>query len=278
VAIVVLAPTVVLFFPALGLKTAAVGAFVATLLVVALVPAVEFLLPDDRYRAGRLSTAALPLAALVATACCAGVGLVVDRTDADHPTPSQLVYALDKDSGKAWWASTELHPGAYTSRYVHGRKPLPVDYPYLAGTDLATGPARAANLPAPEVTVASDEVLGRVRTITLTVRPQRAGVRLVALDLRTRHGRVAGATMAGRSVPRTALGHDRIQITFHAPGPDGVQATFTVTGRGPVTLRAIDGSDGLAGLPGFVPRPDGVAAAGTHSSDLVLVSATTRLG
>jgi hypothetical protein len=45
-----------------------------------------------------------------------------------------------------------------------------------------------------------------------------------------------------------------------------------------VTLRAIDGSDGLSGLPGYQPRPDGVGAAGTHSSDLVLVSATTPLG
>jgi hypothetical protein len=40
----------------------------------------------------------------------------------------------------------------------------------------------------------------------------------------------------------------------------------------------MDGGDGLSGLPGFVPRPDGVDVAGTHSSDLVLVSATTALG
>jgi hypothetical protein len=45
-----------------------------------------------------------------------------------------------------------------------------------------------------------------------------------------------------------------------------------------VDLRVIDGSDGLDGLPGFEPRPEGVDAAGTHSSDLVLVSGTTALG
>ena len=44
-----------------------------------------------------------------------------------------------------------------------------------------------------------------------------------------------------------------------------------------MTLRVIDGSDGLAGLPGFEPRPDGVDAAGSHSSDLVVVSATVPL-
>jgi hypothetical protein len=67
-------------------------------------------------------------------------------------------------------------------------------------------------------------------------------------------------------------------VTFHAPPDDGVQFTVEVEGDGPVSLRAIDGSDGLDGLPGFEPRPDAVDAAGTHSSDLVLVSRTTDAG
>ena len=67
-------------------------------------------------------------------------------------------------------------------------------------------------------------------------------------------------------------------MTFHAPPDDGLQATFTVQGGGPVDLRAIDGSDRPHGLPGFEPRPHDVDAAGTHSSDLVLVAATTTLG
>jgi hypothetical protein len=79
-------------------------------------------------------------------------------------------------------------------------------------------------------------------------------------------------------VPDAALGEDHLWITFHAPPVGGLQATFTVDGDGPVDLRVIDGSDGLSGLPGFQARPEGVDAAGTHSSDLVLVSATTPLG
>jgi hypothetical protein len=34
----------------------------------------------------------------------------------------------------------------------------------------------------------------------------------------------------------------------------------------------MDGSDGLDGLPGFTPRPDGVGIRGTHTSELVLVA------
>jgi hypothetical protein len=89
---------------------------------------------------------------------------------------------------------------------------------------------------------------------------------------------VTGGRVAGRPVAEPALGEDRLWVTFHAPPADGLQASFTVAGGGPVRLRVIDGSDGLDGLPGFEPRPDGVDAAGTHSSDLVVVSASTELG
>ena len=61
------------------------------------------------------------------------MGLSVDRFDAAHPVPSQLAYALDRDTGQAWWASTESSPGAYTAQYVGRRGTLPVDLPYLAG-------------------------------------------------------------------------------------------------------------------------------------------------
>jgi hypothetical protein len=281
VAVVVLAPTVALFFPALGLRTGAAPSFVATMLVVALLPAVELLFPDpdaERGRGAWLAGAAVPGTAVVLAVACAAIGLSVDRFDAAHPVPSQLVYALDGDTGQAWWASTERHPGAYTARYVDGRGTLPVDFPYLTGADVATGPAEVADLPAPEVTMLSDTVVGGKRELTVRVTPQRPGVRLLVLDLSVDGGTVTQAQAAGRAVPAESLGEDHLWITFHAPPAGGLQVALTVDGDGAVELRTIDGSDGLSGLPGFEPRPDGVDAAGTHSSDLVLVSATTRLG
>lgn len=279
VAVVVLAPTVALFFPALGLRTGAAAAFVATMLVVALLPAIELLFADpDGERGSWFASAAVPATAVVLAVACAGVGLSTDGFDADHPVPSQLVYALDSDTGQAWWASTEDTPGAFTARYVEGREPLPADYPYLTGEDVATGPAEAADLPAPEVEVVSDAEVGGQRQITVRVTTQRPGVRLLVLDVGVDGGTVTRGQVAGRAVPEVALGEDRLWITFHAPPAGGLQATFAVDGDGPVDLRVIDGSDGLSGLPGFEPRPDGVDAAGTHSSDLVLVSATTSLG
>ena len=281
VAVVVLAPTVSLFFPALGLSSGAAPAFVAAMLAVALLPAFELLFPDDELTplgAGRLTAAAVPVTAAVLAVACAGVGLGVDRFDADHPVPSQLVYALDTDSGQAWWASTEDQPGEYTGRYVSGRGALPADFPYLAGADVVSGPAEQAALPAPVVETLSDTVVGENREISVRVTPQRAGVRLLAVDLSVEGGTVVRGRVAGRAVAEGALGEDRLWVTFHAPPAGGLQASFTVTGGGPVTLRAVDGSDGLDGLPGFQPRPEDVDAAGTHSSDLVVVAGTTELG
>ncbi|PRY50568.1 peptidase M28-like protein [Geodermatophilus tzadiensis] len=274
VAVVVLAPTVALFFPALGLAGGAAPAAVTTLLVLALLPVVEELFPAGP---GRLRALAVPGVAAVLVVALTVVGIAVDRFDQQHPVPSQLVYALEADTGEAWWASTEAQPGEYTARYVGTPRTLPHDYPYLAGRAVAVGQAEPAGLPPSTVQVLEDRVADGRRTVTVRVRPQR-DVRLVVLDLRTDGGRVVGARAEARDVPDDALGEDRLWLTFHAPPAAGVEATVTVDGDGPLTLRAVDGSDGLSGLPGFEPRPPGVDAAGTHSSDLVVVGATTELG
>ena len=272
VAVLVLAPTVDLFFPALGLSSGAAPAFVVTLLVLALLPAFELLFPAPGQR---LLAVLVPGTAVVLAVGLTVAGLLVDTFDSRHPVPSQLVYALDADEGRAWWISTEDEPGDYTARYVDRREDLPIDFPYVTG-EVAAGDAEAADLPAPEVTVGDDTTVGGQRRIDLQVVPQRE-VRLVAVEVVTDGGTVTAASAEGRDVPPAALGEERLFLTFHAPPEDGIAVTVTVEGGGTVSVRAIDGSDGLDGLPGFEPRPDHVDAAGTHSSDLVVVSRSTTV-
>jgi hypothetical protein len=275
-AVVVLAPTVVLFFPALGLSTAAAPSAVATILIVAMLPAMDLLFPDAEERRP-WATAAVPATALAVAVACTGVGLSVDRFDADHPVPSRLAYALDTDTAQASWVSTERYPGDWTAGFVGTRAELSVDLPYLAG-QVWSGRAEPADLDAAEVETVSDSVLGTRRELSVRVTPQRTGVRMLVLDVRVEGGTVAAARVAGRAVPDAELGEDRAWIVFHAPPEGGLPASFSIEGGGAVELRVIDVSDGLAGLPGSEPRPDGVDAAGSHSSDVVLVSGTTPLG
>jgi len=276
VAVVVLAPTVVLFFPALGLSTAAAPAAVATLLLLALLPALDLLFPDERDRRP-WAVAAVPAAALALAVAFTGVGLSLDRFDAAHPVPSRLAYALDTDTGQASWLSTEQSPGDWTTGFVGTRTELPVDLPYLDGP-VWSGRAEPADLAAAEVETVSDSVLGARRELSVRVTPQRSGVRMLVLDLHVEGGTVVAGRVAGRAVPEAELGEDRAWIVFHAPPEGGLPASFSIEGGGAVTLRVVDVSDGLAALPGYEPRPDGVDAAGSHSSDVVLVSGTTALG
>jgi hypothetical protein len=280
VAVVVLAPTVALFFPALGLSTAAAPSAVATMLLLASLPALDLLFPDPEAERGRgswLPVAAVPTTALALATACTVVGLWVDRFDSGHPVPSRLAYVLDSDTGQASWVSTERTPGGYTAGYVGSRFALPADYPHLGG-DVWSGRAEPADLAAAEVETVSDTVLGSRRELTVRVTPQRPGVRMLVLDLRVDGGALVAGRVAGRTVPEQELGGQRAWIVFHAPPEGGLQATFGIEGDGPVGLRVIDGSGGLEGLPGYEPRPDGVGAAGSHSSDVVFVSGTTPLG
>ena len=120
--------------------------------------------------------------------------------------PSQLVYALDTDTGQAWWASTEDEPGAYTGRYVGGQGPCPSTSP--------TWPARRGVRPRRAADAArarggetvSDTVVGENREITVRVTPQRTGVRLLAVELSVEGGTVVGGRRRGPAVAEAALG------------------------------------------------------------------------
>ena len=290
VAVLVLAPTVLLFFPALGLATGAAAALVAVMLALALVPVFDLVHPAAEpaskgsiepaveadaprgptvgRRAARRSVTAAPAAmAAVLVLVFTGIGLAVDRFDAVHPAPTQLMYALDADTGTAHWVSSETEPSAWTSHYVTGKADLSGEFPLLHGTETA-GPAQAAPLAAPTLSIDADHTEGGRRTLTVTVHSHR-GVRLV--DLTAPGVTVLQATVQGREMTVQKSG---FQVLFHAPPPDGMTVTLVLDGTGPVHFRVMDGSDGLSGLPGFVPRPAGIGVQGSHTSELVLVAAT----
>ncbi|MCL7459099.1 M28 family peptidase [Micromonospora echinofusca] len=283
VAVVVLLPTVVLLFPALGMAMGGVAALVAVLLGLAALPVVDLLHPQAggqramaALRARRLG--ALPAgAAALAMAVFAGVGLAVDRFDAAHPAPTHLMYALDAGTGQARWLSHEEDPQPWTDGYVDGVTEV-ADFPGLGDAELRAGPAQAANLPAPKLEVLADTTAGAERTLRLRLVPQRQ-VRLTTLHVDAATATVLRAEVAGRAVPVEAReGRWGFGLVFHAPPPEGIEVTLTVTPKaGQVALRAMDASDGLDALPGFRPRPPGVGVVGSHSSEMLAVARTYPL-
>ncbi|WP_433024617.1 M28 family peptidase [Plantactinospora sp. CA-290183] len=282
VGVLLLLPTVVLLFPALGMAMGAVAALVAVLLGLAALPVLDLLHPAAGGQRGMAAlrarrAAAVPaLAAALGTVICAGVGLAVDRFDAAHPVPTHLMYALDADTGTARWLSAETDPQPWTDRYVDGPARVGGQFPLLGGEPLRAGPAQPAALPPPRLDLLTDTGPAGPRTLRVRLLPQRP-VRLATLGVDPATATVRGATVAGRPV-EVGAGTD-FSVVFHAPPPEGIEIELRVepVGGGAVRLRATDGSDGLTGLPGFRPRPPGVGVVGAHDSELVLVTRTYTL-
>ncbi|MEU1887800.1 M28 family peptidase [Micromonospora rifamycinica] len=309
VAVVILLPTVVLLFPALGMAMGGVAALFAVLLGLAALPVLDLLHPaasgqrgpvagDERdpapggepgpvaARARRLGALPAVAAALAATVF-AGVGLAVDRFDADHPVPTHLMYALDADTNEAQWITREEEPQPWTKEHAgsHFTEYLGAAFPGLGRESVFTGVAPAANLPAPTVQVLADTTAGGLRTLRLRLLPQRT-VRLATLHVDANTAEVTRAEVSGREVPvgrqltveEASLDRWGFGIVFHAPPAEGVEITLTVRPRaGQVALRAMDASDGLEALPGFRKRPAGVGVVGSHTSEMLAVARTYPL-
>ncbi|GAA0461536.1 aminopeptidase [Actinoplanes capillaceus] len=275
VPVVVLLPTVLMLFPALGMPMAGVGAFLTVLLGLALLPVLDLLHPVeagarglDALKARRLGTVP-SLVAVVAVIGCTATGLAVDRFDEEHPSLTHLMYALDADTGTARWLSEEAEPQEWTSQYVTG-EPAEVSatLPAFGDEKLRGGPAPAATLPAPALTLLSESTAGGQRTMRLLLDPQRA-VRFATLHVVG--AEVTAITVGGRPIDPTP------GFVFHAPPENGVEVSLTVRASGPVGFRVMDASDDLATMPGFRPRPADVGVLGSHSSEMVAVAKTYTL-
>ncbi len=284
VAVVILLPTVVLLFPALGMAMGGVAALFAVLLGLAALPVVDLLHPEAGGQRGLVALRARRLGALPAGAATlaavvfAGVGLAVDRFDAAHPAPTHLMYALDAGTGQARWLSHESAPQPWTDGYVDGKVSVADDFPGIGTDELLGGPAQATDLPAPKLDLLADTTAAGERTLRLRLTPQRA-VRLVTLHVDTSTATVRDAQVAGRPVPvEQRDGRWGFGVVFHAPPPEGIEITLTVTPKAErIALRAMDASDGLDNLPGFRPRPPGVGVAGSHTSEMLAVARTYPL-
>ncbi|PZG02293.1 peptidase, partial [Micromonospora craterilacus] len=191
------------------------------------------------------------------------------------PTPTHLMYALDAGTGQARWLSHESAPQPWTDEYVDGKVSVADDFPGIGRDELLAGPAQAATLPAPRLDVLADTTTAGERTLRLRLTPQRQ-VRLATLHVDTSTAEVRAAQVAGRPVPvEVRDGRWGFGVVFHAPPPEGIEITLTLTPRaGQILLRAMDASDGLDNLPGFRPRPPDVGIAGSHTSEMLAVAHT----
>jgi hypothetical protein len=105
-------------------------------------------LPRRHLRAATVH--AIPL--ILAVMLTAG-GLLANREGATDPRQEMLVYSVDTDTGDAYWASPRAAVSDCALLLSQPAAPLDDAFPSSRGRPLWHGPAPAAHLPRPEVTV-----------------------------------------------------------------------------------------------------------------------------
>jgi len=246
-----LVPGAVLIGPAvwtgfeLGLNQGGGGSalFLAVLVVLAL-PLLAAAMPSARV------TGSVGIAALLLAVAATGVGLHANREGTGDPRQEMVRYALDADTGEAFWVSP-VPPRSGWSRTLLPRPPATLDAidPWTDGDPLFHGPAPTTTLAPPDVTVVSDTVQGDIRELTLRVSSCRGAPSLgLWVGAATPVRRMV---VAGRDIPlRGPRGPWSTGVVFHGAPVDGVRIRLDVpaTGGG-VELRVSDRSDDLAAAP-----------------------------
>ncbi|MGH4017716.1 MAG: M28 family peptidase [Pseudonocardiaceae bacterium] len=269
-ATVLLMPLAVGAFDVAGLALGGVAAAALVLFGFTVLPIIELLLPPPEHPLGGRRAVAIPAAVLLLVVALTGTGLAVDRVDAAHPRRTDLAYQLDADTGRARWVSGDAEPAAWTRGYVRNRAADP------AG--LADGPVWLG--PAPAMPAAAPQVRLRYRhgdTMTLHVwSPRSAGTVVLRAGHQVEQVTVAvpGLPPVTRTVEGSRPGRWPSEIRVADLPAAGVDITLRLPHQGELPVSCYDQTYGLSGVPGFLPRPPGLAPPGGHHGDTVTVLRT----
>jgi len=230
------------------------------LFVLLALPLIEVAWPDrPLLPRRRLPAAAVPAVVLFLAMVLTAGGLVANREGATDARQEMLVYSVDADTGRTYWASRRAAVSDWSAMLLsEPAAPLDDAFPWSVGSALWHGPAPAANLPPPEVTVVRDDVERGQRKLTLRLRSQRDAPTL-GLWIDGDSATVRGAIVAGRALPTDRpLGKWSFGFRFFGAPADGVEVQLELDQRADdVVLRVADSTDDVSAVPGFSQPPNG---------------------
>ena len=271
--LLLLAPLVYLLFVGLSLVWSWALVLLYALMLSLLAPHLSLLGPKTG-RAVQLSAAVAGLGFVLW--CCLGAGYGATR-----PAPDSIFYALNADTGKAVWASTDENVDHWTAQFL-GSEAAPATLPEFfpaSSYQFLQAAAPAAAFEAPRAELLEDSSRDGLRTLRVRFVSAR-GAPILQLGVE-RGDWLQSASLNGRP----------LEPDGNAPGPakwlivqywglkeQGAELRLVGKGGAPVTIRAIDQSYGLASpidRP-YAARGPGVMPAqfGFGLTDATLVSKT----
>jgi hypothetical protein len=260
VAAIMLGPAVWIGFD-IGLNAGPLSAVLFAMFVTLALPVIgaAWPLPAATMPWRKLRMAAVPVLLVMLTAALTAAGLVVNREGATDVRQENVVYSVDADTKQAQWASGAM-PASDWSRSLLSEPAVSLEaaFPWSAGAELWHGPAPAADLAPPAVTVLRDVTRGGARELTLRLSSRRDAATL-GLWVDAGSATVRSATVAGRDVPTDrAQGNWAFGFRFYGAPAEGVEVRLVVDQHADVvTVRVADSTHDLAVVPGFRPPPQG---------------------
>lgn len=280
-AIILFVPLVYFVFIALTVNLSWAVILLGAPLLAPLIPYLHFVRAGSAWIAPVI-LAALSLTLFVAAGFTAGF-------DVKRPKPTNLFYCLNADTKEAFWASANQEVDEWTSQFFpEGAARIAItEYLPLSPWRFLTGPAEAAALPPPEVSVLEERRDGDFRTLRLRVHSPRQSpfiILHIGQDAEAKVREINGKRLdsddapekgkPGYSLQRSRSGDNQTVLYYYGLPPEGIALTLEAKSSRPLRLRAIDQSSGLPQLRSgsFRPRPDYMMPAPYQSSDTTIVT------
>ena len=257
----------------LNIMVAPLLAVVATMMLSLLIPLFEI---ATQRRGWWLGSTAFGLAVGLAV-----VGMMDARPGPGRPVPSDLVYALDRESGAAWWATMEVEANPWLSAFVDADATTGDLAPFLAGNTRPYGLSDAPPVDAASAVVefAGFGVDGRDGMLRVVIRssigPERMNISPAAgssVTLQAVNGKVVESAAAGET------GDWLLQHWGRPPGGTLVLDLAVDDPSIPVELVLVEFVMRLPPVPGVdIERPAGFVAHGRRLTDVAMFRQVLRL-
>lgn len=252
--IVLLIPVFDILFVGLPPSDFKIIMVLVVLLLALLLPHLDLIAAPNRWL--------LPGIAVLVSLTFIALGSWTSGFNRDRPQPTNLFYALNADNGKAVWASTDEQLDPWTAEFfTEGVKKGAIsDYIASNFNRFNSGQAPVASLPAPEVSLVSDNTNDGVRTVRLRITSRRqAPFMSVTLESATEviASSVNGKQIENSQMPAQTELNRLWRLAYYAPPAEGIELDLQVRSSESLKLRVQDQSFELPAslTASFKPRP-----------------------
>jgi hypothetical protein len=269
--IILWTPMIYLLVTALGFGAAAMVIVMSVLLIGLFIPHLRILTSGRRWLLPGV-TALTGISLLLAASFVSGF-------DDEHPRSENIFYALNADTNKAIWGSTDSDQDAWTRRLLSSEAEQSATTEYMPPqfSPIHSSVSTALPLAPPQVELLSDASNNGVRSLKLRITsPRQAPVVTVFMDAATT---VESATVNGKRADGSGIAPrgsgQAWRTNYYALPPEGIELNLEIKSATPVKIHVMDQSYGLPEIPGVTDaaRPSWVMpAAWRLYSDQTLVS------